>query len=144
MIYIYLKVPEDLPFDSLLIETKKLMEAHPPDVVEKDVEEMHFEKYRIPFITKLSIIEYVEFLYFIFSLRRGKEEEEELRKRVKLRKSIPIANRRSPVRLWAFYWNSLRRPLTGPSFKVVALSISVATMAWFFNYIKPSLDAIGA
>lgn len=113
-------VPEDLPFDLLLIETRKLMEAHPPDVIEKDVEKMHNE-----------------------NLRRAQEEEEELRKRVKLRKAMPAANRRSPVKLWAFYWNSLRRPLRAPSFKVVALSISVATMAWFFNYMKPSLDAIG-
>jgi len=44
-------VPEDLPFDLLLLETKKLMEAHPPDLIEKDVEKMHIEKYRTSYLT---------------------------------------------------------------------------------------------
>lgn len=49
--YICFKVPEDLPFDLLLLETKKLMEAHPPDLIEKDVEKMHIEKYRTSYLT---------------------------------------------------------------------------------------------
>ena len=39
------QVPENLPFDNLILETEQLMKTYPPDVMEIVVKEMHEEKY---------------------------------------------------------------------------------------------------
>ena len=39
------QVPENLPFDNLVLETEQLMKTYPPDVMEIVVKEMHEEKY---------------------------------------------------------------------------------------------------
>ena len=44
LLLLLIQVPEDLPFDSLLEETKSLMQAYPPEVMESAVREMHNER----------------------------------------------------------------------------------------------------
>lgn len=46
IIYYFVQVPEDLPFDALLEETESLMLTYPPDLMEGAVREMHNEKYK--------------------------------------------------------------------------------------------------
>ena len=80
--------------------------------------------------------------FVMFSLRKAKEEEEERRKRIaswKANRPVP-AHHRNPFALWVYYWASLRRPLRSPTVKMVALSVSVATVAWIFNYIRPNIE----
>ena len=55
------------------------------------------------------------------------------------RKALPPAHR-NPFSMWHDYWMGLRRPLRSPTVKYVAISISVATMAWILNYIRPNLE----
>jgi len=59
-------VPEDLPFDSLLLETGKLMQAYPPNSIEKDVKDMHIEKY---LIRLYQLMKNVNMLTFFFHLQ---------------------------------------------------------------------------
>ena len=40
---LFIKVPEDLQFDSLILETRQLMKVYPPDVIKKAVKE-HSDK----------------------------------------------------------------------------------------------------
>lgn len=48
-------------------------------------------------------------------------------------------NRQSAVKRWTGPWPTLR-PFRSKTIKVVALSISVATVAIICNYVRPSLD----
>ena len=70
---------------------------------------------------------------------RIKKEEEEMKKRMEMRRAI-IAKQRSATVAVASPWIRMRRPFRSQTVKVVVLSISVATMAWMYNYIRPGLE----
>lgn len=79
------------------------------------------------------------------SVRRIKKEEEEMKKRMELRKAglAQKRNNNNTAMVPQYYrWPGLRRPLTARTVTVVALSLSVATVAWICNYIRPNLEGL--
>ena len=65
-----------------------------------------------------------------------------MKKRIKLRKTNAVSTK-SPFKLWALYLRGgAQRPFRNHTLKVkvLALSVSVATMAFIFNYIKPNIE----
>lgn len=111
-------IPEDLPLEDLILDAEKMMELYPPDSMKLAIQEMHHE-----------------------NLLKAQQEEDERRKRFLARKALPpIQN--NPFFSWKYYWIGLRQPLRSPTVKYVALSVSVATMAWIFTYIRPNIDGL--
>lgn len=109
-------VPDNLPFDTLLTETAKLMISYPPDVMEKTIREMHAE-----------------------NIRRIKEEDEERKRKMEQRKAILQGKqKKASVQRWN-PWPGLRT-FKSPTVKVFALSVSVATVAFIYNYVRPNLE----
>lgn len=74
------------------------------------------------------------------SVRRIKREEEETKRRMELRRKNNQLQKRDAARVPHLYrWPSLGGPITSRTVKVVALSLSVATVAFICNYIRPNL-----
>lgn len=72
-------------------------------------------------------------------MRRIKEEDEERRKRIELRKAaLAGKNTKTVIQKWR-PWPTMRN-FKSQTVKVVALSISVATVALICNYVRPSLE----
>ncbi|XP_046651422.1 TBC1 domain family member 20-like [Daphnia pulicaria] len=109
-------VPDNLPFDSLITETKKLMRTYPPDVMETVVREMHAE-----------------------NIRKIKEENEERKRRMEQRKAaLQGKHKKAAIQRWT-PWSGFRN-LRSQTAKVVALSVSVATFAFIYNYVRPNIE----
>ncbi|XP_046651824.1 TBC1 domain family member 20-like isoform X2 [Daphnia pulicaria] len=109
-------VPDNLPFDSLITETEKLMRTYPPDVMETVVREMHAE-----------------------NIRKIKEEDEERKRRMEQRKAaLQGKHKKAAIQRWT-PWPGFRN-LRSQTAKVVALSVSVATFAFIYNYVRPNIE----
>ncbi|EFX75233.1 hypothetical protein DAPPUDRAFT_323470 [Daphnia pulex] len=109
-------VPDNLPFDSLITETEKLIRTYPPDVMETVVREMHAE-----------------------NIRKIKEEDEERKRRMEQRKAaLQGKHKKAAIQRWT-PWSGFRN-LRSQTAKVVALSVSVATFGFIYNYVRPNIE----
>ena len=61
---------------------------------------------------------------------------------MELRRKTQSEKRNVAVVPHYYRWPGLRGPLTSRTVKVVALSLSVATVAWICNYIRPNLAEV--
>lgn len=78
-------------------------------------------------------------MVFFCSIRRIKEEDEERKRKMEQRKAILQGKqKKASVQRWT-HWPGLRT-FKSPTVKVFALSVSVATVAFIYNYVRPNLE----
>jgi hypothetical protein len=71
---------------------------------------------------------------------RIKKEEEDMKRRMELRKATIAKQRNATIAVASPWVRIVIRPFRSQTVKVVVLSISVATMAWMYNYMRPGLE----
>lgn len=76
------------------------------------------------------------------SLRRAEEEQERMRKIVEARKAAKMQPKTRTVvkQNWRSRWVAIPRSLPSGTLRLVALSVSVATVAIICSYIKPNFE----
>ena len=75
----------------------------------------------------------------ICSILKIKEEDEERKRRIEHRKAVLQGRNNRAVVRWNRPWPVFRN-IRSQTVKVVALSVSVATVAFIYNYVRPNLE----
>ncbi len=118
------------------------MKTYSPDSMEKVVRQMHAEKYLTTNFHHGLIFLLLTFKNLFCSILKIKEEDEERKRRIEQRKAVLQGkHNRSVAQRWTRTWPVLRNMnIRSPTVRVVALSVSVATVAFIYNYVRPSLE----